>query len=88
MEAIYNDVGKCRFECAQELNVAKGNCLDMIKGMEQWLKDEYITPEIQYRLMTCRMKKTPKGVALVMSPFNYPAYLPYWPLVGNIAAGR
>lgn len=37
--------------------------------------------------MNPRVKPSPKGVVLIISPFNYPVNLAFAPLVGAIAAG-
>lgn len=56
-------------------------------NVESWAKDVKPSTSATYALMKLRIKPTPKGVVLIISPFNYPILLTFAPLVGALAAG-
>lgn len=64
-----------------DLNYAK-------KKVRRWTKDKRVlTPISQFHAKSF-IKKEPYGVALIISPWNYPFLLCIEPLVGAIAAGN
>ncbi|KAK1923282.1 Aldehyde/histidinol dehydrogenase [Papiliotrema laurentii] len=60
-----------------------------IKRLPKWAKDEtrYMDSMLTFKFMSPRIHKQPKGVALIISPWNYPWQLTFIPLVNAIAAG-
>lgn len=60
----------------------------MQKHMGRWAKDRRVaTPLAQFHAKSFTVKQ-PYGVALIMSPWNYPFMLTLDPLIGAIAAGN
>ena len=58
------------------------------KHMSRWAKDRCVaTPLAQFHAKSFTVKQ-PYGVALIMSPWNYPFMLTLDPLIGAIAAGN
>ncbi|KAF8638214.1 hypothetical protein AX16_010560 [Volvariella volvacea WC 439] len=57
-------------------------------NVEQWAKPEKPKFNINFTPMRPVIYKEPKGVVLVISPFNYPVWLTIGPLAGAIAAGN
>lgn len=58
------------------------------KHMSRWAKDRRVaTPLAQFHAKSFTVKQ-PYGVALIMSPWNYPFMLTLDPLIGAIAAGN
>ncbi|OCH89619.1 NAD-aldehyde dehydrogenase [Obba rivulosa] len=53
----------------------------------KWAKQESAPFSFNWFAMSPAIRKEPKGVVLVISPFNYPIFLLLTPLVGAIAAG-
>lgn len=56
-------------------------------NVEKWARDTKPETTGAYKLMKLRIKPTPKGVVLIISPFNYPILLTFVPLIGALAAG-
>ncbi|KAI0064306.1 NAD-aldehyde dehydrogenase [Artomyces pyxidatus] len=54
----------------------------------KWAKPEKPAWSFNWFAMKPTIRKEPKGVVLVMSPFNYPLLLTFSPLAGAIAAGN
>jgi aldehyde dehydrogenase (NAD+) len=60
-----------------------------VDRLAEWMKDESgvrDTPAM-FKLNNPRIKKQPKGVGLIISPWNYPWFLVLGPMTGAIAAG-
>ncbi|WVW80658.1 hypothetical protein I302_102644 [Kwoniella bestiolae CBS 10118] len=89
-EAVYRDLGKGAFDVSSgdlwpilnEINLAR-------KRVKGWMKDESRLWDamFSFKFMRPRIKKQPKGVALIISAWNFPWQLTLSPLVGAIAAG-
>lgn len=52
-----------------------------------WAKDIKPSTSLTYQAMNLRIKPSPKGAVLIISPFNFPILLTFTPLVGALAAG-
>jgi aldehyde dehydrogenase (NAD+) len=60
-----------------------------VERLPEWMKDESgvrDTP-LGFKMNNPRIKKQPKGVGLIISPWNYPWFLVLGPMTGAIAAG-
>lgn len=60
-----------------------------VERLAEWMKDESgvrDTP-LGFKLNNPRIKKQPKGVGLIISPWNYPWFLVLGPMTGALAAG-
>jgi acyl-CoA reductase-like NAD-dependent aldehyde dehydrogenase len=60
-----------------------------VERLAEWMQDESgvrDTP-LMFKLNNPRVKKQPKGVGLIISPWNYPWFLVLGPMTGAIAAG-
>ncbi|KAF9581177.1 Aldehyde dehydrogenase [Lunasporangiospora selenospora] len=88
-DAVWDDLRKPKNEVILgEIAVIKQDIAIAYENLEQWAKDEPITPSFLNRLgTTCVQRKEPRGSALLISPWNYPIQLALTPLVGVIAAG-
>ncbi len=89
IEALHNDLGKCRFEAyATEI----GFCLKSIRATKKKLK-RYMKPK---KVKTpfyqiggkSYIQHEPLGQVLIIGPYNYPFQLVIEPLIGAIAAGN
>ncbi|MCF6327671.1 MAG: coniferyl aldehyde dehydrogenase [Devosiaceae bacterium] len=59
-----------------------------IKNLRKWLKGEKKPTEIQFLPAKNRIEFHPKGVILIISPWNYPVSLSLLPMASAIAAGN
>ena len=88
-EALYNDFRKPYLETdlteiypiIDEINFAKRN-------LKSWLKKQRVDTPITLLGSSSWIKHEPKGVCLIMAPWNYPVSLTLGPLVSTIAAGN
>ncbi|KAG9016356.1 hypothetical protein FRB90_003161 [Tulasnella sp. 427] len=90
-KAIHQDMLKPYLESAlAELGPIVGQAVRAIQNLEKWTADEHV-PEDEldgfhhgWDLKTVRV---PRGVVLIVGPWNYPMILTLGPLIGAIAAG-
>lgn len=59
-----------------------------IKNLKDWIKDEKVAAPITHKGTSSYIMKEPYGVALIISPWNYPFQLSVGPMIGAIAAGN
>ncbi len=88
-EAIKKDLGKSAFEGYMcETGLVLSEISFMLSHIKKFAKDKTrLTPLAQFASRSY-VKKSPYGVCLVMSPWNYPFLLSIDPLVDAIAAGN
>lgn len=88
-EAIRADLGKSAFEsymCETGLTISEISFV--MKHLRRWARDRRVpTPLVSFHAAS-RVKPSPYGVTLIMSPWNYPVLLTLEPLVDAIAAGN
>lgn len=58
-----------------------------IKKLRKWMKPERVKTPIQFLPSKSFVIPEPRGVSLIISPFNYPFFLLFVPLVGAISSG-
>jgi aldehyde dehydrogenase (NAD+) len=92
MEAIHaalaKDLGRTKTETALgETTPVFHEAVYSYNNVNKWVKD--IKPEttLTFQMMNPRVKPSPKGVVLIIGPFNYPINLTFTPLVSALAAG-
>ncbi|KIR31413.1 aldehyde dehydrogenase (NAD+) [Cryptococcus deuterogattii MMRL2647] len=88
--AVEKDQGKGPFDVTLGELWPALNEIDLaVKNVENWMKDETRTADaiLSMKTMPSRVRKQPKGVALIISTWNYPWQLSLCPLVGAISAG-
>ncbi|ETW75178.1 hypothetical protein HETIRDRAFT_330758 [Heterobasidion irregulare TC 32-1] len=91
VQAINIDVGKPRLEATiADLGVVVYAVVRALENLEEWTAPEKADiktlPEWRQGWDTTTYK-TPKGAALLITPWNYPYIISLGPLVGAIAAG-
>ncbi|KAL5606103.1 hypothetical protein BROUX41_006128 [Berkeleyomyces rouxiae] len=89
LKALHKDLRMSSYEATLcELNITKGLILDMLKGIRSYAADEKV-PNLSLTTLPTRVRirKEPLGVALIISPYNFPLQLAIAPAVGAIAAG-
>ncbi|CAL1708829.1 unnamed protein product [Somion occarium] len=87
-EAQLADLGKPRFEVSfAEVSPVIQSALHAIEHVEEWARPEKPEVEAWRSSWDTTVYKVPKGVALIISPYNYPYILSFNPMIGAIAAG-
>ncbi|PCH44824.1 aldehyde dehydrogenase [Wolfiporia cocos MD-104 SS10] len=87
-DAFFQDLGKPRQEVgAMEVGNVLSACLYAAEHLEGWTKPEKPEVEEWRASWDATIYRVPKGVVLIIGPWNYPSILTLGPLVGAIAAG-
>lgn len=88
MEAIMLDLGKSRFEAYEtEIGIVQAEISHTLKHLSRWAKAKRVSTPLAHFPSSSRILKQPKGLVLVMSPWNYPIQLALVPLAAAISAG-
>ena len=88
-EALYKDLGKSSGEAyLTEIGVTLKEIKFLLKHLKKLMKNRRRKTEITNFPATSFISPSPYGVALIMSPWNYPIYLTLAPLAGAISAGN
>lgn len=87
-EAMKNDMNKCPTEVYMtEIGMVLEELSFHIRHLNRWLRNKKVrTPIAQFPAKSF-ISPEPYGVALIMSPWNYPIQLCLLPLIGAISAG-
>ena len=88
-EAMWKDFRKGPAEVdISEIITVNSEIRHALKNLSNWMQPEH--PPVRLPLFTTRaeIRKEPKGVCLIISPWNFPFNLSFIPLVGAIAAGN
>lgn len=91
-KALYADLGKQTFEAiASEIEPLKKEIDFALKHLEYWMRPQKVASPWLSALhfgASSYIYPEPYGLALVISPWNYPLYLSLAPAVAAIAAGN
>lgn len=88
-KAMYADFKKPRAEVdLSEILHVNTEIKHAIKHLKQWMKPQKVKPTLAMMTTRSYVQYEPKGVALIISPWNYPFNLTFGPLVSAIAAGN
>ena len=93
LQALYNDFKKPAEEAQFELDGILGEIDFVTAFLESWMKPQIVdTPDVINALAgatgVSKITTEPKGVCLLLTPWNYPVLLTIRPLVGCLAAGN
>lgn len=87
--ALQSDLRKSRFESAlTEVLFALSEIDFAIQHLKKWMKPRRVRKTFTSILATNRIYYEPKGVCLIIAPWNYPFQLIMSPLISAIAAGN
>ena len=87
LDALYADLHKPEFEGYLELAVTQD--IDYaLKHLKSWVKPKKVKAPLTQFPASAYIYPEPLGVALIISPWNYPFSLMISPLIGAIAAGN
>ena len=88
-DAVYADFKKPRAETdLTEVGPVLLEINHAISHLNSWTQDEYVDGHITYLGTSGFIRYEPKGVCLIISPWNYPFQLLMGPVVSAIAAGN
>ncbi|MCL1849824.1 MAG: aldehyde dehydrogenase [Bacteroidetes bacterium] len=89
MFALKTDLNKPPFEAfATEIGAALDELNFTLKHLRKWSRAKHIPSNMKNFPSHCRLYPEPYGVALIMSPWNYPFMLTVAPLIAAISAGN
>ncbi|MEC4816006.1 MAG: aldehyde dehydrogenase [Scytonema sp. PMC 1069.18] len=88
IQALKADLRKPEFEAyAAEVSVVN-EVEYAIKHLKNWIKPQKVPVSLQFQPAVAKIYPEPRGVVLIISPWNYPFSLAISPLIGAIAAGN
>ena len=88
-DALYSDLKKSPEEVyATETGQVISEINLALKNLHRWMKPERVKTNLLNFPSSSKILHDPRGVVLIISPWNYPLYLLLMPLVGAIAAGN
>ncbi|SHI66356.1 aldehyde dehydrogenase family protein [Pseudozobellia thermophila] len=88
-EALFNDYRKHPSEVdLTEIYPVTSEIKDAKRNLRSWMRGERVKTPLAMLGSSSRIKYEPKGVVLIISPWNFPINLTFGPLVSAIAAGN
>lgn len=88
-EALQHDLGKCRTETYMtEIGMVLAGLSENIRHLRRWSKPRRVSTPLAQFPSVSRVHPEPYGVALIISPWNYPVLLCLDPLGAALAAGN
>ena len=89
LAALKIDLNKAPFEAyATEVGVVLDELRFTLKHIRGWSRSKYVFSNMKNFPSSGRMYPEPYGVALIMSPWNYPFMLTVAPIIAAVAAGN
>ena len=89
VQALHDDLKKSHTESyLTEIGVVHGEIDYALKHLKEWMKPERRATPMALQVSKSEIRYEPKGVVLIIAPWNYPFNLIFAPLVGAIAAGN
>nr|WP_300003520.1 aldehyde dehydrogenase family protein [Tissierella sp.] len=89
IQALKLDLNKQEFEAyTNEIGIVYEEIDLAIKNLKPWMSEIDVPTPIYLQPAKSFIKREPKGVVLIISPWNYPFQLTFSPLIGAIAAGN
>ena len=88
-ESLAKDLGKPKMEAfASEIGIAYREIDLTLKNLGKWTASTRRRTPLMLKPSASHVHYEPKGVVLIISPWNYPFQLIMAPLIGAIAAGN
>ncbi len=89
LRALADDLGKPRFEAwAGDVAASASEADHLRKRLGGWAKDDSARLPLPFLPGRASVRYQPRGVVLVIAPWNYPVYLLATPLAAALAAGN
>ncbi|EIW76937.1 aldehyde dehydrogenase [Coniophora puteana RWD-64-598 SS2] len=87
-DALWADMRKPRTEVIfTEIGALVQRAVKSAAKLEEWTKEERPSVGVHQGSWNATIYKVPKGVVLIIAPWNYPLILTLQPLIGALAAG-
>ena len=87
--ALNTDLGKSQTESYLcEVGLTLSELRYVKKHVKAWSRKKFVLPSPAQLPGRCSLRPEPYGVALILSPWNYPVLLTLEPLIGALAAGN
>lgn len=88
-DALHADFQKAPVEVdLTEIKTVTQEAEYAIAHLEDWMASDRVSSSVLFTGTRAEIQYEPKGVVLIMAPWNYPVMLTLSPLVGAIAAGN
>lgn len=88
-KALQNDLGKNHVESyASELAFVLKEIDYTLKNLRRWALPESVPTPLILQISSSKIYYQPKGLSLIIAPWNYPFQLALTPLIGSMAAGN
>lgn len=88
-EALYKDLRKNEFETyGTELGPAYKELTHTQQNLRGWMQPRQRSTPLMFFPSTSKVVPEPRGVSLIMAPWNYPFLLLIQPMIASIAAGN
>ena len=88
IKALANDLGKSPQEAwITEIGFVQMEARHALKNIASWVKPKRIQSPLFLKPATSQVRPQPRGLALIISPWNYPVQLTLSPLIAAICAG-
>lgn len=88
-DALRQDLGKCLFEAVMtELSFVQAEARYALKHLAGWMRARAVRTPLMAQPGRSWIEPEPKGVVLIIAPWNYPLSMVLAPLVGAVAAGN
>lgn len=88
-KALHQDLGRSILESyLLELTIVISELQVTKKNLATWMKPQRVSTNLVMQPGKSRIYSEPRGVVLIISPWNYPIQLTLVPLIGALAAGN
>jgi acyl-CoA reductase-like NAD-dependent aldehyde dehydrogenase len=88
-EALSADLGKPAFEVyASEIGFLRAETGHALKNLSRWMRPERVPSPMALFPSKSRIEREPRGVVLIIAPWNFPVQLTLGPWIGALAAGN
>jgi aldehyde dehydrogenase (NAD+) len=88
-EALWNDFRKPKAEVdLSEVFAITSEIDHALKHLKRWVSDKYVKTPLAFFGSSSYIKYEPKGLCLIIAPWNFPVNLSLGPLVSAVAAGN
>ena len=87
--ALLADLGKCSVEAQlTEITTMVLECKEVLQKLASWMRSEDVGSPLLLAPAFLEIRFEPRGVCLVIGPFNYPVTLTLGPVISALAAGN
>jgi aldehyde dehydrogenase (NAD+) len=88
-DALRADLGKSGFESRMtETGAVLTEVRHALSHLKDWMRPRKVSTPLTNQPGRSRIVHEPRGVVLIVSPWNYPLHLTLMPMIGAIAAGN